>query len=112
MFDIFQQPWTLLIVAILVLFAMLISRRIFPENRHRWQWLLPAFLSVAAFGLDLLVQTDLEKIHAVIDTGIKAVEEENPDAIAPVISSNYRDSYHKSKAQLISHSRASAEPRA
>jgi len=106
MFDIFEQPWTLLIVAILVLLVMLMLRRIFPEKRHWGQWLLPAFLTVAAFGLDLLVKTDTEKINAVINTAVKAVEEENPDAIEAIISDNYHDSYHNTKRDLIYHCRA------
>ena len=105
MFNIFEQPWTLLIVAIVVLLAMLMLRRILPEKRHWWQLALPAFLSVAAFGLDLLVQTDLEKINAVINKGVKAVEEENPDAIEAIISANYRDSHHNTKDRLIHHCR-------
>jgi len=106
MFDIFEQPWTLLIVAILVLLVMLMLRRIFPEKRHWAQWLLPAFLTVAAFGFDLLVKTDSEKINAVINTAIKAVEEENPNAIEAIISANYRDSYHNTKRDLMRHCRA------
>jgi len=105
MFDIFEQPWTLVGAAVLVLFGMLMLRRILPEKRHWGQWLLPAFLAVAAFGFDLLVKTDLEKINAVINTGIKAVEEENSDAIEAIISDNYRDSYHNTKKDLMEHCR-------
>jgi hypothetical protein len=106
MFDIFEQPWTLLIVAILVLLVMLMLRRIFPVKRHWAQWLLPAFLTVAAFGFDLLVKTNLEKINAVINTAVKAVEEENCHAIAAIISDNYHDSYHNTKKDLMRHCRA------
>jgi hypothetical protein len=105
MSDIFEQPWTLLITAIVVLLVMLIVRRIFPEKRRSWQWLLPCFLGVAAFGLDLLVKTDTEKIKAVIHTAVKAVEKENPDAVEPIISANYRDSYHNTKKALMHHCR-------
>jgi len=80
-------------------------RRIFPEKRRRWQWLLPALLAAAAFAFDFLVETDLEKINAVINTAVKAVEEENPDAIEPLISDSYRDSLHNTKNSLMSHCR-------
>ncbi len=106
MFDIFEQPWTLLIIAILVLPVVLMLRRIFPEKRYWGQWLLPAFLIASAFGFDLLVKTDLEKINAVINTAVKAVEQENPDAIEAIISDNYRDSYHNTKRDLMYHCRA------
>ena len=105
MFDVFERPWGLLTVAIAALLVLLMVRRIFPEKRHWWQLALPAFLAVAAFGLDRLVQTDLEKINAVISTGVRAVEEENPDAIEAIISENYSDSYHKTKTALMRHCR-------
>lgn len=105
MFDIFEQPWTLLITAILILLVMLMFRRILPEKKHWGQWLLPAFLSVAAFGFDLLVKTDTEKINALINTGIKAVEEENSDAIAVIIANDYSDTRHRTKEQLLAHAK-------
>ncbi len=103
MFDIFEHPWGLLTLAVVTLLILLMFRRIFPEKRHWWQWLLPAFLIAAAFWLDALVQTDLEKINTLINTVVKAVEEENPDAIETIISNNYRDSFHPTKEAFISH---------
>jgi len=105
MFDVFEQPWGLLTVAVIVLLILLMFRSIFPEKRHWWQLALPAFLAVTAFGLDRLVQTDLEKINKVINTAVKAVEEEKPDAIDAIISENYSDSYHRNKRVLILHAR-------
>jgi hypothetical protein len=105
MFNIFEQPWTLFIVAVVVLCVVFGFRSISPEKRRWWQWLLPVFLVVAAFGLDFLVETDLEKIDAVINTGVKAVENENPDLIEPIIADNYTDSYHSSKSVLMAHCR-------
>jgi len=108
---IFEQPWPLLITAATVLLLVLILRSILPEKRHAWQWLLPALLVAAAFGLDYLVETDLEKINAVIDIAVMAVEEENPDVIEAIIADNYRDSFHKSKNELMYHCRVKlAEP--
>jgi len=105
MFNIFEQPWTLTVTAVLVLLGLLQFRSIFPEKRHRWQWLLPTFLAVAAFGLDFFVKTDLEKVKAVIKTGIRAVEQENCDAIEAIIAEGYHDSYHDTKASLVAHCR-------
>lgn len=106
MFDIFEQPWTLLTVAIIVLLVMLTVRKIFPEKRQWWQLLISAIIAVAAFGLDFLVKTDLEKINALIRTGIKAAEEEKADAIDAIISANYSDSYHNTKKDLMHYCRA------
>jgi hypothetical protein len=105
MFNIFEQPWTLFIVAVVVLCVVFGFRSISPEKRRWWQWLLPVFLVVAAFGLDFLVETDLEKINAVINKGVKAVEDEDPDAIEMIIADNYTDSYHSSKSVLMAHCR-------
>lgn len=106
---IFEQPWPLLIAAGIVLLLVVIFRSVFPQKRRWWQWLLPAVLAVAAFGLDFLVETDREKINAVIETGLKAVEKENPDAIEAIIADNYRDSYHKTKGELMRHCRIALE---
>ena len=110
MSSIFEQPWTLLIIAIIALPVLLMFRRISPEKSAWWQWLLPPFLAVAALGLDYLVQTDLEKINAVINTAVKAVEEENPDAIEAIISENYHDSYHNTKKVLMYYCRDKLSP--
>ncbi|MHC4215343.1 MAG: hypothetical protein ACYSWP_18430, partial [Planctomycetota bacterium] len=70
MLEIFEQPWTLLGAAVLVLFGILTFRSFCPEKRRWWQLLVPVFLIALAFGTDLLVQTDREKINAVIKTAI------------------------------------------
>jgi hypothetical protein len=103
MVNFFEQPWTLLVVAIIVLFFMLIWRRVAPGKQRWWQLALPFLIAAAGFSLDVLVATDAEKIRTVIEAAVKAVEEENPDAIEPLISTGYRDSYHNSKSSLMQH---------
>jgi hypothetical protein len=111
MFNCFEHPWGLVTIAGIALLILLMFRSIFPEKCRWWLWLLPAFLVVAAFGLDFLVETDLEKINTVIDIGVKAVEDENPDAIERVLADNYHDSYHSTKNALMAHCRAAlSEP--
>lgn len=110
MFDFFEQPYTLIGAAILVLFGVLTFRSVLPEKRRWWQLLLPVFVAVAAFGLDTLVQTDLEKINSVINTIIKAVEEEDCNAIEAIIAEDYRDSYHNTKRHLLTHCRQRLTP--
>ena len=105
MLEIFDKPWTLLGAAVLILFGMLTFRSIFPEKRHWWQLLVPVFLTVAAFGVDMLVQTDLEKINSVIKAAIKAVQQEDCSAIETAIANNYSDSYHSTKKHLLDHCR-------
>ena len=105
MFNFFEQPWTLLGAAVLVLLGMLTFRSVLPEKRRWWELLVPALVAAAAFGLDFAVQTDLEKINAVINTGIKAVEEEDIAAIEAIIAEDYRDSHHDTKTDLMRHCR-------
>lgn len=105
MFDIFEQPWTLVGAAVLVLFGMLTFRSFCPERRRWWQLLVPVFLIAAAFGADMLVQTDNEKINTVIKTAIKAIQQEDYSAIGAVIANNYSDSYHSTKKHFLDHFR-------
>jgi ketosteroid isomerase-like protein len=105
MFNVFEQPYTLLGAAVLVLLAVLTFRSVFPEKRRWWQMLIPVVIAGAAFGLDALVQTDLEKINAVIDKGVKAIQNEDYNAIARILSADYSDSYHDTKEQLLAHCR-------
>jgi hypothetical protein len=105
MFEIFEQPWTLVGAAVLVFFGMLTFRSFCPEKRRWWQLLVPVLITVAAFGADMLVQTDREKINSVIDTAIKAVQQEDCSAIEAIIADNYSDSYHSTKKQLLDHCR-------
>ncbi len=105
MFDFFEQPYTLIGGAILVLFGVLTFRSVLPEKRHWWQWLLPLVLAGSAFGLDCLVETDREQIDAVIDAGIVAVGARDIGSLARIISPGYEDSMHGSKERLLHHCR-------
>ena len=81
MLKIFKQPWPLLAAEIVIFIAMLV------------------------FGIDFLIQTDHEKIVSLIKAGSKAVEQQNSDAIEPLISENYLDSFHRNKKSLLRHCR-------
>ena len=98
MFNVFEQPWTMLAVAVV---TVPVLRVIFREKRYWWKWLLPLLLAGSGFALDFFVQTDLEKIKAVLQTAAMAVEQEKPDAFERIIAENYRDSYHNSKSRLM-----------
>lgn len=103
MFDFFEQPWTLIGAAVVVLFGLLTFRSVFPEKRRWWQLLVPFIVVGIAFGLDAIVKTDLEKINTTIDMGIKAVKEEDVRAVERILSDRYSDSYHRSKRHLLDH---------
>lgn len=106
MTNFFEQPWAMLGVAVVVFIAMWVFRAVSPQRRHWWQFALPVFLGLAAFGLDYFVQTDTEKITSLLTNMSKAVEQENPGAIEPLISPDYRDSVHVTKMFLMVHCKA------
>lgn len=110
MFDFFEQPYTLIGAAVIVLFAVLTIRSVIPEKRHWWQFLLPVFVAATGVGLDMIVHTDLEKINTVISTVIKAVEEEDCDSIEAVVAEDYRDSFHNTKRDFVAHCRRKLTP--
>ncbi|MFH1370171.1 MAG: hypothetical protein ABII09_02630 [Planctomycetota bacterium] len=105
MTNIYEQPWLLLMVSVGVLLAAFVIRAVFPE-KHRWLWLLPILLAASAFAIDYFVQTDTEKVEALIAKAVKAVEKEDVEAMTPLFSDNYRDSFHASKQALLSNCRA------
>jgi hypothetical protein len=103
MFDFAEQPWTLLGISVIVLFGVMTYRSVVPEKRHGWQWLIPLVTAAAAFGIDSFIQTDKERVISVMDAGIQAVEAKHFNNAASYISDDYRDSFHRSKEQLIDH---------
>jgi len=95
----------ILILANAALLASLIIHVFNNYKRNWWHWLVPIILAAAAFAIDLLVQTDLEKINILIKKSIKAIEKEDADKIDEIISPDYRDSYHNTKAHLMNYCR-------
>jgi hypothetical protein len=109
MWNVFEQPYTLIGAAIVVLFAVLTFRSVWWEKRRWWQWLLPLAVAAAGFGLDYAVATDREKIDAVLKAGMTAIEQEDCAAIARLLAEDYRDSYHADKAALMNRCRRRLE---
>jgi len=105
MFDIFEQPWTILLVAVIVSLVISIYRWLFPEKK-RWRHLLiPLIIAAAGLAADFFVKTDAEKINALLKTGMKAVEEEDADAVGAIIAPDYADSAHNTKEDLMRYCR-------
>jgi hypothetical protein len=105
MWNVLEQPWTLLGVSILTLFGVLTFRSVWAEKRRWWQLLIPLVLAGAAFGLDYLVATDLERIRSTAKALLAAAESEDCEALAALVAPDYRDSHHASKAALLRHCR-------
>jgi len=105
MFDFFEQPYTLIGLAVIVLFGLFTYRSVLPEKCSRRQWLIPLSVVALAFALDYSVKTDNEKVNALINAFMKAVQNEDPAAIEPLIAHDYQDSYHRTKPDLIARCR-------
>ena len=111
MWNFFEQPWTLVGLAIITLFILLLLRGLFSRKRFWLLLLVPLLIALIGFGLDHIVKTDNENIRAVLKAVIQAMEEENPESIEPFISDNYKDSLYSSKDRLMRFCRARlAEP--
>ena len=106
MFGIFEQPWTLIGASVIVLFVVFTVRSVFPEKRKPWQLGIPLAVAALGFGLDMLVQTDMEKVNDLMGGVLSAVRDEDCDALAELVAEDYSDSYHGGKAQLISRCRS------
>ena len=106
MFNIFEEPWTLLIAAATVLIIIFIIRALKPEKRRWWQLWIPAIIAVSAFAIDIFVETDRENINGIIKSCIKASINRDPDVIETFIASDYNDSLHQDKKEIMVYCRA------
>jgi uncharacterized membrane protein YoaK (UPF0700 family) len=105
MFNILEQPWTILLVAVIVSLVISVYHWLFPE-RKRWTHILfPLTIAVAAIALDFFVKTDRERITALLNTAMMAVQEENADTVGALIAPNYTDSHHNDKESLMRYCR-------
>jgi hypothetical protein len=101
MWNIFEHPWGLLIVALTVQFVFTIIHMIKPNSRKLLH-LVPVILIVtAAFAVDYFVQTDREQIITVVKTAVQAAEEENAREIERLIAPDYKDSRHANKNEIM-----------
>jgi hypothetical protein len=106
MANIFEQPWLLLIASVVVLLAVAVFRGLLSQRHRWWFWLLPVIIAISAFAIDYFVRTDTEKIKEVVAKAVRAVEKEDAEAIGPLISNDYHDSFHASKQALLDNCRA------
>jgi hypothetical protein len=111
MTNIYEQPWLLLIVACAAGLIVFTIGRLRPQRQKWWFWLLPVIIALAAFAFDYFIETDSEQVRDVIAGAVKAVEKGKTDVLEPLISEDYRDSFHASKQSLMYHSRAWLEER-
>jgi len=105
MWNVFEQPWTLLAAAGVVLLIVMTFRAVCPDRQRHWQMAIPVILVVMAFALDLLVATDPEKVRALMSDAMTAGRKEDIPGLERLLAEDYRDSYHRDKRHLIEHAR-------
>ena len=106
MYNIFEKPWMLLIAAVVVLLIIYVIQAIKPEKRKRWHLFIPIMIAISAFAIDIFVETDQENINSIIKSCIKASRNEDADTIDTFIASDYHDSQHLSKQEIMIFCRA------
>jgi hypothetical protein len=99
--NVLETPWLLLTAAIILLAIIVVIRQTWPDKQKWWQLVIPVIFAVIAVGLDRFVETDYEKIESIINSGIRAVIAQDLGQIDPIISPDYSDSAHRSKAELM-----------
>ena len=110
MTNIFENPWLLIIIAVSSFFIILIFHTILPEKKRKIYFLIPLIIASSGFALDYFYKTDSERITMTIDTAVKALENENPEALPPIISENYKDIVHYNKQHFIRRARSRLKP--
>jgi hypothetical protein len=106
MWNVFDQPWTLIAVAGVAFLAIMTYRAFRPDRARPWQLAVPVLLLIAAFALDWLVVTDSEKIRTVITTAEKAGQTRDLASLERLVAEDYHDSFHRDKRQLLDRARA------
>jgi len=106
MWNVFEQPWTLLVVAGIVFLAVMTFRAVCPDRQRPWQLAIPVVIALTAFALDLAVATDTEKVRALVRDAVKAGRRQDIAALERLLAEDYRDSCHPDKRHLIEHARS------
>jgi hypothetical protein len=106
MWNPFEYPFVGIGIGLLTFIGFWIFRVVRPEKKRKWHYLVPLGIYIAAFALAYLIQTDNEKVQAVVNKGIKAFEQQQIQPIEEIISENYSDSLHSSKAYITAYCQA------
>jgi hypothetical protein len=106
MWNPFEYPFVGIGIGLLTFIGFWIFRVVRPEKKQKWHYLVPLGIYIAAFGLAYLVQTDNEKVQAVVNQGIRAFEHQQIEPITGIIAENYSDSLHSSKEYILAYCQA------
>ncbi len=101
MWNFCDQPYTLIAFSIILALIVSTVKGFVSEKYQNKLWLIPIFTLALAFALEFLVTTDTEKIKATIKTCVKTVQDEQPQEFEKIISPDYSDTRHNTKANLV-----------
>ena len=101
MWNIFEYPWTGIVIALAIQMLLTIIHIIKPNTRKLWHTAIPLFIIVLAFGVDHFVKTDNEKIEILIAEALDATQAEDLGRVNAIIADDYDDSYNGSKEQIM-----------
>ena len=101
MTNIFQTPWLLLFISLVLLIVVTVVRQNSPEKQLWWLLLLPLVLAIIALGFDYFIKTDYEKVKQAVKHARDAIVAEDADALARTLSPGYSDRSHNSGDQLV-----------
>ncbi len=100
MTNVFETPWLLLSVALVLLIVVWFVRQSLPQKRTWPLLLIPLGVAILAGALEYFVKTDYEQINELLERGRRAALNEDADALARTLAENYTDRAHRSKAQV------------
>jgi hypothetical protein len=100
MWNIFEQPWTGLVIAVITLNVIAVVRWFVPLER-KWLFIPPVAIALLGLALCYLVETDKEKVQHVIAQGIKAIREQKADDLEKLFSPQYSDGAHATKKDFV-----------
>lgn len=103
MFNIFEQPWLLIAMAVVAFIVQRVLHAMKPEKWSNRYLLVSLGILGAAFLLDFAVSTDNEKIEHLIKTVKKAIINEDSATVGLILSKDYSDNFHRNKESAISH---------
>jgi hypothetical protein len=101
MLDVFEHPWLILALSLVLFMVMGTLRCVLPEKRHWYQMAIPFLVAAGAIILDVAVDTDREQILHISKTLHAAAEKEDLNAIAKLIAPDYQDALHRNRQHLL-----------
>lgn len=98
MLNIAENPILLITIAVFTFCSLVI----FSNIAKSWKILIPLAIALLGVGIDHFVETDYEKIDSLIISTKDAFVAQDIEIITRNISTDYKDSLHKNKAELVS----------